>query len=253
MAAGALVLGAVFGQPGSGRASGTAAPTNTSAPTISGTPQEGQTLTASKGTWTGSPTSYAYAWSSCDQNGNGCSTITGAKADTYTLSKQDVGHTLRVTVTAGNAGGSAKATSAPTALVRAAIVNGCPSGSGPIQVANLTPPARLMIQQKGSTPSVVTRSTAAVQLHFLVTACNGRPVQGANLYAISIPYNQFAGQRATTGADGTVTLTESRMPGFPADHRQELLAVLARASKPGEPLIGGITSRRVVSFPVSLG
>lgn len=206
----------------------------------------------STGTWTGNPTSYAYAWSRCNQNGNSCSKISGATAKTYTLTKQDVGDTLRVTVTATNAGGSTKATSAPTALVRAAIVNGCPSGSGPIQVANLSPPARLMIQQEGSTPSVVTRSTTSVQLHFLVTACNGRPVQGANLYAVSIPYNQFTEQRGTTAADGTVTLTETRMPGFPADHRQELLAVLARATKPGETLIGGISSRRVVSFPVSL-
>jgi hypothetical protein len=235
-----------------GQASGNAQPTNTALPTISGTPQEGQTLTASKGTWTGNPTSYGYAWSRCDENGNGCSKIDGAGADTYTLAKADVGHTLRVTVTATGTDGSASATSAPTAPVRAAIVNGCPSGSGAIPAAELAPPARLFITPQGITPSVVTRSTRSIQLRFKVTACSGRAVQGAIVYASPIPFNQFGGRQLTTGADGTVNITESRLPGFPADRRQELLVVLVRASKPGERILTGISSRRAVSFRVSL-
>jgi hypothetical protein len=250
--AGALVFGAIFGPPGIGRAAGTAQPTNTALPTISGTPQEGQTLTASKGTWTDNPSSYAYLWSRCDENGNSCSTIAGANAGTYTLAHADVGHTLRVTVTATNKDGSAGASSAPTAPVRAAIVNGCPSGSGAIQVADLAPPARLWITPMGITPSVVTRSTGSIQLHFRVTACGARPVQGAIVFAVPIPYNQFGGRQVTTGADGTVNFTESRLPGFPADRRQELLVVLVRASKPGERILSGVSSRRAVSFRVSL-
>lgn len=39
-----------------------AIPANVVLPSIAGTPQVGQTLTANTGTWTNSPVSYAYQW-----------------------------------------------------------------------------------------------------------------------------------------------------------------------------------------------
>ena len=50
-------------------------PNSTVAPSISGTPREGQTLTAGVGSWTGDPTSYAYQWLRCDALGTACSAI----------------------------------------------------------------------------------------------------------------------------------------------------------------------------------
>jgi hypothetical protein len=94
---------------------------NTSPPTISGTVQAGQTLTASPGSWTGTqPITYAYQWQSCDSNGANCAAIVGATATTYTPSVSDVGNTLEVSVTGSNSNGGATATSAPTATVQSA-------------------------------------------------------------------------------------------------------------------------------------
>jgi hypothetical protein len=88
------------------------APVNTAVPTISGTTTQGQTLTATTGTWSNSPTSYAYQWY------RGASTlISGATSSTYTLVLADVGSTVKVTVTATNASGSASATSASTGTI----------------------------------------------------------------------------------------------------------------------------------------
>jgi hypothetical protein len=96
------------------------APTNTSPPSISGTAQEGQTLSASAGSWTGSPTSYAYQWQTCDSSGATCAAVAGATSSTYAVQTANVGATLRVAVTASNGVGSATGVSAQTAVVASA-------------------------------------------------------------------------------------------------------------------------------------
>jgi hypothetical protein len=98
---------------------GVAAPTNTAVPTISGTAQVGATLTATTGSWTGSPTGYSYQWRRCNSGGTSCSDISGAVASTYVQTAADLGGTIRVVVTAVNAGGQASATSAQTGVVAA--------------------------------------------------------------------------------------------------------------------------------------
>jgi peptidoglycan/xylan/chitin deacetylase (PgdA/CDA1 family) len=98
-----------------------AAPVNTSVPTISGTAQEGQLLSASPGTWSGTaPISYAYQWRRCDSGGAGCTNVAGATTSTYTLVTADVGATIRVLVTGSNSVGSSSASSAQTAVVKGA-------------------------------------------------------------------------------------------------------------------------------------
>jgi hypothetical protein len=95
-------------------------PANTAPPTISGTAQDGQILTASPGTWTGTqPIIYTYQWQRCDSNGANCNPIAGATSTTYTVVNADVGGTITVVVQASNAAGNASAPSSHTAIVQA--------------------------------------------------------------------------------------------------------------------------------------
>jgi ribosomal protein S14 len=91
-----------------------AAPVNTASPSISGTAKVGSTLTANEGTWSNSPTSFSYQWQRCASDGRGCGDITSATSKSYSPVTGDVGHALRVVVTATNADGHASATSGAT-------------------------------------------------------------------------------------------------------------------------------------------
>jgi hypothetical protein len=124
-----------------------APPTNTSLPAISGNAQDGQTLSASTGTWSGTaPFTYAYQWRRCDTAGANCVDVTGATGQTYALVAADVGKTIRVAVTATNPGGSTTATSDPTAVVAAA------------PPVNTSPPSISGTAQQGQTLSASTGS-----------------------------------------------------------------------------------------------
>ncbi len=93
-------------------------PSSTSPPTISGTLEDGQTLSASAGSWSGTPTlTYSYQWQRCNRSGESCADISAATSATYDATFEDVGHRLRVLVTATNAGGSSEAASSASAFV----------------------------------------------------------------------------------------------------------------------------------------
>ena len=73
-----VVLAVIAGRAEIGDAAPQAAPANQSPPTITGTPEEGKTLTTSNGNWTGvEPITYAYSWRRCDSNGGSCAGISG--------------------------------------------------------------------------------------------------------------------------------------------------------------------------------
>jgi len=88
------------------------APVNTAAPSISGTPRVGGTVTAAAGTWRGA-SSLAYRWT---RNG---AAIPGATGRTLRLTAADAGKRLAVTVTATNTAGAVRATSAARAVAKA--------------------------------------------------------------------------------------------------------------------------------------
>ena len=257
----AVVVAALGAFATTGDAARKAAPVNTSPPTISGTPEEGKTLQANRGQWSGNPSDYNYYWLRCDKTGGSCATINGAGGSrSYKLTSADVGNTVRFRTKATNGSGSTNATSVPTAVITKAAptptpppANGCPPGSPPDQVSQMSLPARLIIDQFQAQPSPVTGGTQSFVFRVHVTStCNGRAVQGAIVYATPTPFNQFDETQNNTGSDGWASLTFSRQANFPVNGKQQILAMFVRASKPGESTLAGITGFRLVNVPVNL-
>jgi len=234
------------------------APASTQAPSISGTMTAGSTVTADTGNWSGTtPISYSYQWQICDQNGNACHDITGATQQTYQLQNGDAGNTLRVRINATNSAGSTSATSAPSAKIGAAApATGCPSpaaGASSVPVASISAPARLQITSFFSTPRVIPGSFSSFQVQVHVADTCGHAVQGAQVYATAVPFNQVTiPSQQMTDANGNVSLQFNRKQGFPAAKHQSLMVLFVRASKPGENALAGISTRRLVSLRVAL-
>jgi hypothetical protein len=105
------------------------APQNTGQPSISGTPTQGQRLTATSGTWTGAqPISFSYQWVHCPSDGgapdgSNCTNIAGATGTSYVLASSDVGWRIRIRVTGTNSVGSSTYASNATPPVAKASVS----------------------------------------------------------------------------------------------------------------------------------
>jgi hypothetical protein len=116
------------------------APTNSVAPTITGTKSVGQTLTSSTGTWSGTPTSYAYQWKRADTSSGSYTDISGANTSTYVLTSDDVSKFIKVGVIATNAAGSSSqtlstATTAISAVAPSApVINSITTGNAQLSV-----------------------------------------------------------------------------------------------------------------------
>jgi hypothetical protein len=231
-------------------------PVSTSPPTISGTPQVGQTLTGNKGSWSGNPTDYNFSWMRCDANGGGCSNISGALAATYVLTSADLGTTIRFKVGAKKAGSARVfATSVPTAVVTSGsapppvTVKGVCANGNSVNIADLTSSDRLLVYRVRVSPSVIHLSTNSISASVCISS-GGRPVQGALVYITAVPYNQWSiPAEQATGQNGWVVLRMHRLVGFPVSHVQQLLVMFVRTREPGGSLLGA--SSRLVSAPVN--
>ena len=119
------------------------APATTVAPSITtpGLVFAGTTLYAQSGAWSAPPgagsIAYAYQWQDCDPQGSNCQAIAGAQNASYTAGPSDIGHTLRVLVSASDNDGSASATSAATSAVLSLQGTGTPNGAGATEAAQL--------------------------------------------------------------------------------------------------------------------
>jgi hypothetical protein len=225
-----------------------AGPANTARPTITGRPQEGQTLTAGEGTWTspdGSPITFAYQWKRCDASGEACQNIAAATQKTYTAQPADVGITLVVTVTATNGQGSQSRDSLPTP-----VVTGLPAGAT-IPVDRVSLPDQLVVSAYQFQPSVLT-SRAPFTVRFRVSDTPGRFVSGGQVSLIVVPYGRVVQPgTATTDGNGWATFTLVPTSRFPLV-KGYLITVQARAVKPGDtPYTHGVTAWRLVSVRIN--
>jgi hypothetical protein len=221
-------------------------PANTAPPTISGTAQEGKTLTATQGSWQGDqPQTYTYQWRQCDQSGGACVNITGATGQTYVVRTADIGHTLRVIVTAHNSLGNASSTSTPTGVV---VKASAPAGAS-ISVNDVVLPNRLVVDRVLFSPFIL-RSKRPFVARFHVSDTQGHSVVGALVFVVGIPFgNTTTPAEQATGPGGYVTFVVR-----PTRHlhlsRHGSQPFFVRARKPSDRLIAGVSTRRLVNLSI---
>jgi Bacterial Ig-like domain (group 3) len=159
-------------------------PVNTAAPTISGTPQQGQTVTLTPGTWTNSPASITDQWAQCDPSGASCTPIAGQTGATYTLAAGDVGHTIAVVETASNDGGPGLAAiSGRSAIVVATSVTSLTAFSTDAPMTNQT------VTLVATVSSSSANANPSGSLTFFdgangITGCNSKGVKGGQTVTV---------------------------------------------------------------------
>jgi hypothetical protein len=232
-------------------------PTVRSLPSAAGTAQVGHTLTARNGEWGGTrPLTFSYQWRRCGSGGGNCVDLSGATAKTYVLVAADQGRRMRVRVTAGNSAGSSSAVSRPTAVVKAAGTSPPPppgpggqiklgDGKVSIPVTSVGTSQRLIVSSVQFTPSVV-RSRNPFTARFRVTDTRGFVVRGALVYMIGLPYGRIGNvAEQQTATDGWVSFQVQPTARLPLANGGALV-VFVRARKPGENLLAGVSTRRLV-------
>jgi hypothetical protein len=186
-------------------------PSNSALPSISGLLQDGGSLSAVTGNWSGTgPLSYSYQWELCNAAGGSCEAVSGAVGSTLGLIGTEVGSTVRVIVTASNGAGSTSATSEASGLVKALL----PS--------NTTLPSISGLLQDGSTLTATKGSwsgTAPLSYTYQWELCNASGAACKNISeAVSSGLGLIAGEvgstvrvvvTATNGAGSTSAISEA--------------------------------------------
>ena len=151
------------------------APALAEAPALSGTAQEGQTVSVAAGSWTSSsPVGVVYQWRRCSA-ARACTAIAGARSSSYRVQTLDVDSSLEVFVTAANAGGGASYSLAfPRALVPAP-----PRSTSAATVTGFTYEGATLVGESGSWASSRPVGTAYSWLRCDYWGANCARVEGA--------------------------------------------------------------------------
>jgi hypothetical protein len=219
------------------------APAATSAPTVSGVAMVEETLTAARGSWSGSPT-LALQWQRCDAEGQNCADL-GLSGDAYTVIPFDIGKTLRVRITASNAAGAREAVSSVTSVVSELK----PTEEKPfVAAAKVIAPHRLVVDEVTARPAkLAKRSKVTVSLR--VSDDRGFRISGALVTAVVLPGTSLlAPVEATTTEDGLVTLVFTPGPKLTFTKKRKTITLVVTARRPGDKL----TSPRAATVRVKV-
>ena len=223
-----------------------AKPANTVPPSIAGTLVVGNRLTANRGQWVGNtPITYAFKWLRCNESGDACTEIAGATDTTYVLTQAEVKRTIRVRVTARNDAGSRSAVSDPTGVIQSDVPSTGSLPVGTLQAAG----DQLVISKVEFSPSPVTSRTAPITVRVKITARQGRPVSGAQVFMRATP-RVVQGQTVTTQWDGWARLTLVPNAQFPQPRNGFNVQFFVRAYR-ADDSSGNLDASSLVQVPLA--
>ena len=225
------------------------APVNTRMPSVTGTWVEGATVTLNRGTWTGAA-SFSQQWLRCNTGGGACVAIPGATGTQHRLTASDVGHKIRVDVTAGNSVGATTVRSTESATVAPAGPAGVlvlPSGERSIPATSVPANHRLVVAEVRFTPNPVRSRTAPIIVRVRVRDTRGFVVRSALVFARSTPLvTRAIRPRQPTATDGWVTFTMQPRFTFPRPRNGFNVQFFVKAYRTGDPPLAGVAAYRLV-------
>ncbi len=175
------------------------APANSSIPSITGSAAVNQTLTATKGTWSGAPTpTLKYQWYSCSNqtstDASSCSAISGAVAISWKVPTTQAGKYIRVAEIATNTVSSTSVFSEATALIgmSPAITSGALTVTGTASVGSTLSMNNSLVWSGSPTPAVTTqwyrcnaRIASALKAIPATTLCQAIPSATNETYTLT--------------------------------------------------------------------
>ena len=212
---------------------------------VSGTAEQGQTLNASAGSWSGStPMAYGYQWRRCDASGGACTNVSGATGASYALAADDVGATLRVRVTATNSVASAGVDSAQTAVVTTTTPDPDPDpdpdpgtvitttgrGAAPAR-SRASARSRSRSSRRSPTPAPTTTTTPSTSVGATATATRRRSTSSSTSAETAArsapPTTSSASARTRATWSSPATPSAARATPNPSIH-QDIVQALSR-------------------------
>jgi hypothetical protein len=147
----------------------------------------------------------------------------------------------------GGSGGSGGASSGIAGAVRLA------DGSSSIPSSSVLKPHRLVIKQVVFKPTIVRSSRNPITIRFRVLDSRGMVVRDAAVWMRTLPLQLVTPVKAKrTSMTGWVTFTVRPMKVLKLKTGGRV-NIFVRASTPGQPIIGGTSTRRIVSLRTAAG